>query len=313
MVHRKPLRKSPRKPLLIAIASGLILGVTVLSWQIASRIMSRLPEVCDKAAFVYCGSPQEQNLSYKNFTILEQDRSTLSGWFIPSTRNSKMIIFSHGHGGNRREGMRFAQALHDAGYGILSFDYRYVLQNQGATNTMGWNERRELSRVVSYAKTLGAEHIGVYGFSQGAAATILAMADDPRIEAAALEAPYANLKDSIADIFMNTAGIPAFPIINITMKFFELRSASDLEKLNPELFIANLLPRPLYLIHDRKDPTIDISHTERLVLRAPTAQTWFYDYGKHAQSWQFDPKTAESRLVKFYDAAFSGPLARAEK
>jgi uncharacterized protein len=300
---------------ILAIGMPVLVLTTLISasWKLSSIMMRHLPDACDKALYIFCGSPQEQGLTFHDFTIVNKDQTTLSGWWIPADDSSKVIILSHGHGGNRREGMRYAKALHDAGYGVIAFDYRYVLQNQGATDTMSWNERRELSSVVSYAKSLGANHVGVYGISQGGATAIMAMAQDPRIEAAALEASFANASEATADIFRHVTALPAFPIVNLAMEIFAMRSGLPLSGLDPEAAIGQLMARPLYLIHDRQDPEIGFRHSERLAKLAPTAQTWFYDYGHHAQSWQFDRAKAEKQLVKFFDTAFTGPLARTER
>jgi fermentation-respiration switch protein FrsA (DUF1100 family) len=258
---------------------------------------------CSKEHFVFCGTPSEQNLIFEDFKISVSDGVELSGWWIPSPNSRGVIIMSHGHGGDRREGMRYARALHTAGFSIITFDYRSSDPSQNYYDTMDYFERSDLMKIIDFAATKGTQKIGLLGFSQGSATGIITMALDPRVEVGLFEGSYANAADVIAFGASSQFRIPRFPLVDLALWFFEQRTSADLTAMNPSSYIGKIAPRPVMIFHATKDPIVPFEHAEELVKSAPGIKTWFFQDIHHVRGWQFDTQLAENLVVNFFSSS----------
>jgi uncharacterized protein len=124
---------------------------------------------------------------------------------MPSTPNPPIVIFSHGFTCNKDKPLlvTIANALEEAGYAVLRFDYRGNGQSIGKFEDMSIGGMMEdLTKaidVVSRIETINTTKIGVLGHSMGAAMIILNA--DPRIKASVLIAPVVSMKKSFSKIF----------------------------------------------------------------------------------------------------------------
>jgi pimeloyl-ACP methyl ester carboxylesterase len=125
------------------------------------------------------------------------DGVTLRGWYLPAPRPSgRTIVISPGIDANREvDGitLALAPALLSAGWDVLAFDLRGEGQSDGATQTFGWSERWDVLGAVAEARRRGAERVVGLGFSMGGAATIMAAAGSPTIDAVIADSAYARL------------------------------------------------------------------------------------------------------------------------
>lgn len=109
-----------------------------------------------------------------------------------------VVILMHGHGGDRVYGMaQIADALAERGVSSIRFD------------SAGCNESSEpftaycitanmddCDAAIAYAEEqLGAEKIGIFGYSMGGATVVCLLADDEVVDAAAMLAPSVNMAD----------------------------------------------------------------------------------------------------------------------
>jgi hypothetical protein len=88
-----------------ASAIGLLIaGLLTFSWILSSNIMH--PSfLCSEEHFIYCGDPSQLDLSFEDISFESDDGNTLSGWYMPAEASDKAIIFVHGHGADRNEGL----------------------------------------------------------------------------------------------------------------------------------------------------------------------------------------------------------------
>ena len=282
---------------ILLITFGLLIGA---GWILSSVLMFPPKILCKKDHFVYCGDPSEQNLAFENFKIPTTDGLELSGWWIPALSSRGIIVMSHGHGGDRREGMRYARALHNSGFSIVTFDYRSSDPNHDHFDSMDYFERRDLLKVIDYAASKGSQKIGILGFSQGSATGIITMALDPRIEIGLFEGSYANAANVIAYGASSQFKVPRFPLVDLALWFFEARTSANLSDMNPSSYIGKIAPRPVMIFHATQDPIVPFSHAEELVKSSPSIKTWFFKDTVHAKAWQFDTKLAENLVINFF-------------
>ena len=285
-----------------ASAIGLLIaGLFTFSWILSSNIMH--PSfVCSPEHFIYCGDPSQLDLSFEDISIQLDDGHTLSGWYMPAERSHKAIVFVHGLGADRREGMRWFKAMHQAGFNILAFDLRNQGQSTQSFSTMGYFEKRDVIGALGYLQQQKQiQSIGIFGTSMGAATAIMAMVDDPRIAAGVFEAGWANLEDLYRQIIEQHMGLPSAPLLPLTTWMLEQRTGMKMAKLNPEDMLADIAPRPVFIIHCSGDSLIGFSHGERNYTAAEQPKEfWKSPCQVHARAWQSDPEYIEQRVAKYF-------------
>ena len=291
---------------LIAISAASVTGIVIASflavaWILSSNIMH--PSfVCSEEHFIYCGDPSQLDLSFEDISIQVGDGHTLSGWYIPAEASDKAVIFIHGHGADRHEGMRWFKAVHQAGFNILAFDLRNQGKSAKSFSTMGYFEKRDVIRALDYLQQQKQiESIGIFGTSMGAATSIMAMVDDSRIAAGVFEAGWANLDDLYSEIIEQHMGLPSYPLLPLTTWMLEQRTGMEMAKLNPEDMLADIAPRPVFIIHCSGDNLIGFSHGERNYAAAKKPKEfWKSPCQMHARAWQSDPEYIEQRVTNYF-------------
>ena len=291
---------------LIAISAASVTGIVIASflavaWILSSNIMHPT-FVCSEEHFIYCGDPSQLDLSFEDISIQVDDGHTLSGWYIPAEASDKAVIFIHGHGADRHEGMRWFKAVHQAGFNILAFDLRNQGKSAKSFSTMGYFEKLDVIGALDYLQQQKQiESIGIFGTSMGAATSIMAMVDDPRIAAGVFEAGWANLDDLYSEIIEQHMGLPSYPLLPLTTWMLEQRTGMEMAKLNPEDMLADIAPRPVFIIHCSGDNLIGFSHGERNYAAAKKPKEfWKSPCQMHARAWQSDPEYIEQRVTNYF-------------
>jgi fermentation-respiration switch protein FrsA (DUF1100 family) len=298
-----------KKIIITSLAILIVLTLGILSaagWFFSEKVMhpSKPDNLkCSPDHFVYCSDPKKDlGLDFEDISFISQGKYKLVGWFIPVKGSKKIVITVHGHGANRYEGARWFKSLHKAGFNILTFDLRNSGHSPKGITTMGYYEKYDVIAAVDFAeKVKGMTSIGVFGVSMGSSSSIPAMVLDKRIKAGVFEATLANLKDQFGDIITRNFGLPKFPVLNLAILFFELRSDVDIDEMNNEDIVGEISPRPVFLIHCSKDDYIGYDHGLRMFKAAKEPkQTWTTDCNRHAQAWQSDPDQAEKLVTEFF-------------
>lgn len=275
------------------------------AWFFSSKILQLDVTECNVEHYVFCKDPSEQNLTFQNVTYQSTDGLTLPAWYMPAedSESNKVILLVHGRGADRTEGMRYAPALIKAGYNVMAIDMRHPRQDPTIISTMSFHEKKDVTGALNYLQTTkGFNTIGVMGFSMGAATSMIVMANDKRIQAGAFSGGYANSMDVLAEQAKIIYGLPRFPLMPVVEKFFEWRGQLDSDEINPEKYIAQISPRPVYIMHGTADKTVGFHHGERLFAAAKEPKLfWKAEGGGHTRLWQHDVTKAETSVVNFFD------------
>lgn len=291
------------KAIKVVLIIIVVLAIVIFAagWYFSSVIIYVERTKCNKN-FYYCGDPSEFGIPYRNVEFKASDGLLLRGWYVPAANSTKAVIFLHGHGANRREGLRFLHSLHDAGFNFLTFDFRSAGESEGKINSMGYHERKDAKAALDFlVTTMKMKSIGVFGVSQGGATGILLMAEDPRIKAGVFEASYASMVDIVAEVGKREYKLPRFPLIPIVFLLFELRGDVDTDILDVENYIGKISPRPVYIIHCKADNYTAYSHAERLMKAAKEPKMlWTAPCTSHAEAWQADRKYMENSVTAFF-------------
>ncbi len=277
---------------------AVLLLLSYIPWYFSSLVF--YPGVkCKTDHHVFCDTPKEIGLDYETVTIKTPSGLSLESWYMPAKNSTKGIIFVHGHGGSKNEGLRFAKVLNKAGFNLLALNLR---RNAGSFASMGYFETEDVTSAIDFMlaeKQL--DSVGLFGFSMGAATSILTMEKDKRVKAGLFSSGYASAMDVLSESAKRDFGIPYYPLIPIVQTVMNIRGDMKIESVVPEAKIGNISPRPISIFHCDKDDYVDETHAERLFSAAKEPkEKWIPVCSNHERIWNTNKEEAEKRAVAFF-------------
>jgi alpha-beta hydrolase superfamily lysophospholipase len=316
-------------PLLAAIA-GWITGPWYLH-PIRRELTADLIREAD-ASFAVTHAQRE------NFDVRATDGVLLRGWKVtPPQPNGSWVLLFHGVADNRVGVIGQSEFLLQAGYSVVMMDARAHGASEGPIATYGWLERKDTRAIIdallsSYpipclsiqwhgpgapdCTRARLNHIFALGESMGAGIALQSAAADPRIEAVAAEAPFANLREASYDY----AGFRKYPWLGKTLLApFSWTLLYRGEKLTG-LPIAEVSPVkavasrtfPVFLICDEKDVALPCRHSQMIyaAARGPK-QIWVVPGAYHTAALGFQPEEFKRRVLAFFATYANGPATPA--
>ncbi len=134
-------------------------------------------------------TPAHRGLSFVDAAFTTSDGVRLSGWYIPSTDGSAVVLL-HGASSTRSHVLDQAVVLARHGFGVLLFDTRGHGRSGGRAMDFGWYGDTDVAAAVTWLAgrpDVDAGRIGAVGLSMGGEEAIGALARDPRIRAVVAE------------------------------------------------------------------------------------------------------------------------------
>ncbi len=213
-------------------------------------------------------TPADFGANFEDVKFVSRDGDVgLSGWFVNPEADAVVgdgqakgvVVLCHGMLADRREVLPWAEALWKQGFAVLLFDFRAVGESEGERCSAGYYEAMDLCGAVDYVsarpdcETLA---IGVFGFSMGGAAAIIAAADEHRIVAVAAHGAFASLDRALIQRCRKHFG-PLAPFAAWATRIIGERwmpvPTSDVSPINA---VSQLTPRPLLLLHGILDSVV---------------------------------------------------------
>lgn len=277
----------------------LALALFALAWKSSGDAMHPGSGVYDWSLADY------PSLQPEDVHVNSRTGAVLAGRFFPGSSRTTIVLL-HGYGGNQDEVLPVADALHDGGFSVFSFDMRGCGRSTGEV-TFGAREQEDLASVVDYLTTrpdVDAERIGALGFSMGAATLIMTAAHDTRIKAVVDDSGWADvrnwLRPRLADLFVH----PRHRFTPFSLKLVELRSGIDFDELVPREDVAELAPRPLLIIHGTADEVVPPSDGDELFAAArEPKELWRVEGAAHGDTLRPGGATSSERVVSFFQRA----------
>ncbi|MDP7333733.1 MAG: alpha/beta hydrolase [SAR324 cluster bacterium] len=212
---------------------------------------------------------------------LENEALRISAWVREAEGNAPWILFIHGLGSckNNHAVLLPAAMMVRQGYSVMLLDMR----EHGASSrinqlhTAGQEELHDVLngwRWIHEKKGIPAEEIGVYGVSLGAGTVALAFAEEPRIHAAWLDSPFADMEKIIRSE-LQIAGFPAFLAGGAKLAGL-LFSGIDIMGRTPLEGAESIGNRHLFIAHGKQDERIPVFHGE---LMCETANAFMLEDG----------------------------------
>jgi dipeptidyl aminopeptidase/acylaminoacyl peptidase len=184
----------------------------------------------------------------------------------------------HGLPGSADQISGAATRLAEAGFAVLTFDFRGFRKSDGLFSLAG--EIKDAHAAITYlleSDLTVDSWAGVYGASYGGAVATCAAADDTRIKAICLRAPvYDTLwfaqSPLIGPEVDRLAATDPTQIRGIDDPEIQAeilrRMVEDARVHNPMTEISKISPRPLLIIHGTRDVGIDMAGVKRLYEKA---------------------------------------------
>jgi len=314
-------------PPILAAVGGWLVAPPFLH-PIRRELTADLVKEAD-AAFATVGAMRQ------DFVVTAPDGEVLRGWKVrPKNPNGSWVLAFHGVADNRVGVVGQSEFLLRAGYSIVMMDSRAHGASGGPIATYGWLERNDTRAVIDalisserhpYAlrqMSVGSDlaiprpagstvpfHLFALGESMGAGIVLQAAAADPRIEAVAAEAPFADLREGAYDY----AGLRKYPWLGKTIfrpgvwtLLYRDQKLSGLpvDEVSAVKAVASRA-FPVLLICDEKDEALPCRHAEMIYAAASgPKQLWVVPGAFHTAAYGFAPEEFRRRVLTFFaDAA----------
>ena len=242
---------------------------------------------------------RKYEIPYESVDLLTADGIRLSAWYTPP-RKGVVILLAHGYGDNRPEWIH--ALLSRKGYGVLAWDARAHGESDGEISTIGYLEVLDVRAALDYVLAQpGVEHIGAWGGSMGGATLIRAAADFPEIEALFIDSSFASLDDEFDYL------VP-YPVVNPLAKFIATtKTGIRLEEVDPLKDIAQISPRPVYIVHGTGDTVAPPDAGRKLYEAARDPRfLWEAENIQHMLIYLDNPRKYQRRLLGFFDEWLRG-------
>jgi dipeptidyl aminopeptidase/acylaminoacyl peptidase len=242
----------------------------------------------------------------EHIQVRSADNIILDGRFFRGDRPS-LVILASGYGDTQDQMLPIAKFLHDAGFGVLTFNSRARIPSGGQYVTLGVLEQQDLISLVRYVagrKDVDANRIGILGISMGGATAILAAAKDKRIRAVVDDSGFSDAPRVIAASFEQFIHLPAFPFAPITVSIANLRAGIDVNQVRPVDVIGEISPRPLLVIHEKDDLVVPADNSLRnfAAARQPK-ELWLVPGAEHGKAHTTAKSEYEDKVTRFFQAS----------
>jgi pimeloyl-ACP methyl ester carboxylesterase len=216
-------------------------------------------------------TPASLGLTFHDIGFESSDHIPLKGWYIPANPSGGdqakgTIVYCHGLHRSRVEMLPMAQFGHSLGYDSVLFDFRNHGLSGGHVTSIGYWERLDVEAAVQAALTdKNAPHpVIVWGVSMGAAAALMAAAEDPQINAVISDSTFLSFDRVIQHHYHLIVHLlrrhwwwfpplPSFPMTNEIITWSAWRAHFPPAAFNLETAVQHIAPRPILFVAVKND------------------------------------------------------------
>ncbi|MEW5868870.1 MAG: alpha/beta fold hydrolase [Chloroflexota bacterium] len=301
------LRAAMRRMLVFSLLALLLILAAGSMWITRSRVQVMIHPGRTFAEVSYAKThiPDFQNVQF-----VTPDGLTLRGWYVPP-HNKALVIFLHGHGGNRQQLALEAGLLVQQGYGALLYDARNCGESEGTITTLGLTEVNDMRGALQFLQSqpqVDPERIGLLGHSMGGSTALMAAAQIPQVRAVVSESAYASLEQNIRENLDHLLGLPPFPFAPLVIFWGQQETGLDISQANPVDQISTISPRPVLIIHGEQDSTILVENAHQLYQAArQPKELWILPDAMHCCLAQVGGEAYAQKLLEFFNQALLSP------
>jgi dienelactone hydrolase len=230
----------------------------------------------------------------------------LDAWYVPP-ENGAVVVVLHGFGRDHQRAWRYGRFLRDAGYGVLTFDFRSSRIAGRLPTTLGHYEADDARAALAWLEArpeIASARIGMLGESLGGSVALIATAADPRVAALVVDCPFSNGVDALGDACERWAHVPRWPSVSILRSLGRVATGYDPGALDAVAAAGTLRDRPVFFIHASKDDRLAPRQADALWKAAGGKDpVWLISDAGHNEGWKRHRALYESRVRRFYDRA----------
>lgn len=248
--------------------------------------------------------PGHFGLDFVDATFETADGIRLIGWWIPAPGSARTIICLHGYAGSCDPDLKYAAALHQAGFNLLYFDFRAHGRSGGSLTSVGALEVQDCLTAIRYTIERGSRSIGLLGFSMGGRVALLTAARHPQaVNAVISDCAPARLTTAFA-ANLGEKRLPGFlagTLAYIIVTGMCLRTGRNLFLQEPYYQTRRLSPLPVLFIHGGKDPHTRPYELKKMVRQAgENAKCWVVPQAGHRNLEDFVGVEYIERVTAFF-------------
>lgn len=254
----------------------------------------------------YDKTPETYGVQYQEVKIhSREDRLRLSAWYLPNKGAERAIILVHGRNASKQNAIsgklpELASRLRQTGLAVLMLDLRGHGGSEGKRYTWGVYERRDVLGAVDFMLgegfTLGK--IAVLGISLGGAAAVGAAYEEPAIGALVLDSTFADLEALVEPNWRKESGLPMF-FLPAAFLMWRLLFRFDLKNVKPGEELAEMLPRPVLVLHSQTDESVPVANGIQLSESAHEGNLVLFEDCDHAELFRDAPEKYLEALLPF--------------
>jgi fermentation-respiration switch protein FrsA (DUF1100 family) len=241
--------------------------------------------------------------AFREVEFKSKDGVELSGWYLPRENAPAAIIYCHGLFRSRLEMLSRADSLWQHDYAGLLMDFRRHGKSGGELTSMGYLERLDIIGAVHFlVDSLQLEcPIVVHGVSMGAAAALLAAAEDSAIAGLIVDSSFLSFDDTIGHHAKTWLGLPKFPLVDELILFTKWRIGFSSEDFDLRRTVQKIGNRPILFIAGGADTRMPPEIAQTLHDASPSTHKSIkiIENASHGKAFETDPETYTQTVLHF--------------
>jgi dipeptidyl aminopeptidase/acylaminoacyl peptidase len=252
--------------------------------------------------------PSDYHAPYESVSFTTRDGILLKGWVVKPERlrgKTPAIIICHGVGANKSDFTELAVFLAKRGYIVLLFDFRAHGESEGSRTSLGYHEQKDIIAALGFLKNrpeIDMKRLGIYGFSMGGSAAILAAAHTNAFRAVVVDSAFTSLRDQAHDAITGFYHLPSFPFLPLAITGYQLYFQTSVDNVSPVSVIAKIAPAPVLIIAGEGDLLIPTDNGRKLFSAAQEPkERWIIPNADHGATMVAAGDVYEKRVGEFFD------------
>lgn len=210
--------------------------------------------------------PRDMGWTWRALEVEGHDGIRVRGWYVETPgRPRAVVILLHGHRKDRRQMLRHAPYLLEAGYDLVLMDHRHHGDSDDGPFGLGAFGRLDLAAVVA---RLGEQPrsarlpVAALGVSLGATTALAAAADGVPLAAVVADSASSDQARTLADYAWRLYRMPP-ALTALGRRLAALWTGMDLAPVRLAGRLAGL-PTPVLLLHGEADDKVPLEHARIL-------------------------------------------------